>query len=131
MSSKQWPEMLPNELHFQIISHLAPHDLSKLSRTCRRFNDIITPLIWDDIELHEEGYHESKHELDVPPPARDPARRPYHSKPTWGSGQSAEMKAMAFFTMLQTTHKQDLERLKFIAKRLLYPRGNRESRPMR
>ncbi|KAM0250277.1 hypothetical protein ACHAP5_002336 [Fusarium lateritium] len=117
MSAKQWPNMLPNELHFRIISYLTLHDLSKLSRTCRRFNDIITPLIWDDIELHEEGYHESKHELDVPPPARDPSCRPYHSKP-WGSGQGAEMKAMAFFTMLQTTHKQNLERLKFIAQRV-------------
>ncbi|SPJ71996.1 uncharacterized protein FTOL_01724 [Fusarium torulosum] len=118
MSSNQWLEMLPSELHLRILSHLTPHDLSNLARTCQRFNNIVTPLIWDDIELHEEGYHESKHELDVPSPARDPARRPYHSRQPWGGGQGAEMKAMAFFTMLQTTHKQDFERFEHITKRI-------------
>jgi hypothetical protein len=117
MSSNQWLEMLPSELHLRIISHLTPHDLSKLACTCQRFNGIITPLIWDDIELHEDGYHESKHELDVPPPARDPARRPYHPRP-WEYGQVAEMRAEAFFTMLQTTHKQDFERFEHITKRV-------------
>jgi hypothetical protein len=118
MSSNQWLEILPSELHFRILSHLTPHDLSKLARTCQRFNNIVTPLIWNDIELHEEGYHESKHEPDVPPPVRDPARRPYHSKQPWGNGQGASMKAMSFFTMLQTTHKQDFERFEHIAKRV-------------
>ncbi|KAH6952789.1 hypothetical protein DER45DRAFT_574256 [Fusarium avenaceum] len=118
MSSNQWLELLPSELHLRILSHLTPHDLSKLARTCQRFNNIVTPLIWNDIELHEEGYHESKHELNVPPPARDPARRPYHSKQPWGNGQGASMKAEAFFNMLQTMHKQDFERFEHITKRV-------------
>ncbi|KAF4956077.1 hypothetical protein FGADI_4102 [Fusarium gaditjirri] len=84
-------------------AHLIPKHGSRSStvaQASRRLNQITIPLLWNDIELHEEGYHESSHELKVPPPGRDPARRPYHSKQKWGNGQGARMKAAQFFERL-------------------------------
>ncbi|KAM0352990.1 hypothetical protein ACHAPU_001875 [Fusarium lateritium] len=127
MASGQSLETLPVELHLRILSHLTPNDLAKSARTCKRLSDIAIPLIWNDIDLHEVGYHESKHELNVPPPMRDPERRPYHSKQRWSHGQGAAMKAKAFFTILQAkafftilqaTHIKDPQRLGQLARRV-------------
>ncbi|KAF5662492.1 hypothetical protein FHETE_7940 [Fusarium heterosporum] len=118
MAPGQLLETLPVELRLRILSHFSPHDLAQSARTCKRLSDIAIPLIWNDIELHEVGYHESKRELNVPPPVRDPERRPYHSKQRWSNGQGAAKKAEAFFTMLQTMHEKDPERLAQLTRRV-------------
>ncbi|TVY65419.1 hypothetical protein Focb16_v015768 [Fusarium oxysporum f. sp. cubense] len=118
MSSHRTLDTLPSEIQLQIFSQITAHDLSTIARTSKRLNEIVTPLLWTDIELHEDGYHESRHELKVPPPARDPARRPYHPKQKWGNGQGARMKATQFFEILQIMHKENPNRLQQITQRV-------------
>ncbi|QGI86277.1 hypothetical protein CEK25_013006 [Fusarium fujikuroi] len=118
MSSSPTLDFLPSEIQLQIFSQITAHDLSIIARTSKRLNEIATPLLWNDIELHEEGYHESRHEIKIPPPARDPARRPYHPKQKWGNGQGARMKASQFFEILQSMHKQNTNRLQAITQRV-------------
>ncbi|KAF5630495.1 hypothetical protein F52700_7175 [Fusarium sp. NRRL 52700] len=118
MSSRPALDTLPSEIQHQIFSQITAHGLSTIARTSKRLNQIATPLLWNDIELHEEGYHESRHELKIPPPARDPARRPYHPKQGWGNGQGARMKASQFFEILQIMHKENPDRLQQITPRV-------------
>ncbi|KAG9497134.1 hypothetical protein J7337_011926 [Fusarium musae] len=118
MPSNPTLDTLPSETQLQIFSQIAAHDLSTIARTSKRLNQIATPLLWNDIELHEEGYHESRHELKVPAPARDPARRPYHLKQKWGNGQGARMKASQFFEILQMMYKENPDRLQQITPRV-------------
>ncbi|KAF5651599.1 uncharacterized protein FTJAE_79 [Fusarium tjaetaba] len=109
---------LPGEIQLHILSQIGAHDLGTIARTSKLVNQIATPLLWNDIELHEEGYHESRHEIKVPPPARDPAHRPYHHKPKWGDGRGACMKAYQFFNILQIMHKENPDRLQQITQRV-------------
>ncbi|KAF4436302.1 hypothetical protein FACUT_6542 [Fusarium acutatum] len=118
MSSDPTLDNLPSEIQLHIFSQIGAHDLSTIARTSKRLNQIATPLLWNDIELHEEGYHESRHEIKVPPPARDPARRPYHPKQKWGNGQGACMKAYRFFGILQIMHNENPGRLQKITQRV-------------
>ncbi|KAF5601061.1 hypothetical protein FPCIR_2395 [Fusarium pseudocircinatum] len=118
MSSYPALDTLPSETQLQIFSQIAAHDLSTIARTSKRLNQIATPLLWNDIELHEQGYHESRHELKVPAPATDPARRPYHRKQKWGNGQGARMRASQFFEILQIMHKENPDRLQQITPRV-------------
>nr|RBR01842.1 hypothetical protein FVER53263_11205 [Fusarium verticillioides] len=118
MPSNPTLDTLPSETQLQIFSQIAAHDLSTIARTSKRLNQIATPLLWNDIELHEEGYHESRHELKVPVPARDPARRPYHLKQKWGNGQGARMKASQFFEILQIMYRENPDRLQQITPRV-------------
>ncbi|KAF5963182.1 hypothetical protein FBULB1_13574 [Fusarium bulbicola] len=118
MSSYPALDTLPSEIQLQVFSQIAAHDLSTIARTSKRLNQIATPLLWNDIELHEEGDHESRHELKFPAPARDPARRPYHPKQKWGNGQGACMKASQFFEILQRVHKENTNRLQEITQRV-------------
>ncbi|KAF4499799.1 hypothetical protein FAGAP_4003 [Fusarium agapanthi] len=118
MSSYPAPDTLPSEIQLQIFSQIAAHDLSTIARTSKRLNQIATPLLWNDIELHEEGYHESKPELKVPPPARNPARRPYHPKQKWGNRQGARIKASQFFEVLQRMYKENTNHLQEITQRV-------------
>ncbi|KAF5528996.1 hypothetical protein FMEXI_14414 [Fusarium mexicanum] len=111
-------DTLPGEIQLQVFSQVTAHDLSTIARTSKRLNEVATPLLWNDIELHEEGYHESRHELKIPPPARDPVRRPYHPKQKWGNGQGARMKASQFFEILQRMHKENTNRLQEITQRV-------------
>ncbi|KAF5019369.1 hypothetical protein F66182_8619 [Fusarium sp. NRRL 66182] len=113
MSIESRLETLPLELHLHIFSSLTPPDLARLARTCKCLCEAAEPLIWTDIELHEIGYHESKAELNVPPPMRPPESRPYHPRQNWGCGQGASL-----FCMLQTLHKQDPERLQQLTRRV-------------
>ncbi|KAF5722023.1 hypothetical protein FMUND_3246 [Fusarium mundagurra] len=117
MSSDPTLDNLPGEIQLHIFSQIGAHDLSTIARTSKRLNQIATSLLWNDIELREEGYHESRHEIKVPPPARDPACRPYHPKQKWGNGQGACMKAYRFFEMLQIMHKKNPDRLQQITQR--------------
>ncbi|KAF4971289.1 hypothetical protein FSARC_1859 [Fusarium sarcochroum] len=109
---------LPTEILLKILSCLDAHDFTKVARTCKRLDDMVEPLIWTDIELHEEGYHESKSELNEPPPVRPADLRPYHPKQGWDRGQGASMKAESLFTMLQSLHKEDPDRLQEITRRV-------------
>ncbi|KAG5798461.1 hypothetical protein H9Q69_002529 [Fusarium xylarioides] len=111
-------DTLPSEIQIQIYSQVTAHDLSNINQTSKLLNEITTPLLWNDIELHEEGYHESKHELKAPPPARNPAYRLYHPKQKWGNGQGARMKASQFFEILQRMHKDNANRLQQITQRV-------------
>ncbi|KAF9767179.1 hypothetical protein IL306_000307 [Fusarium sp. DS 682] len=116
MASPPTLDTLPSEIQLQIFSQVTPHDLSVIARISKSLNEIVTPLLWNDIEFHEEGYHESNHELKVPPPARDPTRRPYHSKRLYGPG--TRMKAVRFFGILQRMHRENPGRLEQITKRV-------------
>ncbi|KAF5672215.1 hypothetical protein FDENT_10640 [Fusarium denticulatum] len=120
MSSYPTLDNFPGEIQLHIFSQIGAHGLSIIARTSKHLNQIATPLLWNDIELHEEGYHESRHEIKVPPPARDPAHRPYHPKHKWGNGQGACMKAYLFFEMLQIMHKKNPDRLQQITQRVRY-----------
>ncbi|KAF5575391.1 hypothetical protein FPANT_11370 [Fusarium pseudoanthophilum] len=118
MSSYPTLDNLPSEIQLHIFSQNTAHDLSTIARTSKHLNQIVTPLLWNDIELHEEGYHESRHEIKVPPAARDPAHRPYHPKHKWGDGRGACMKAYQFFNIQQIMHKENPDRLQEITQRV-------------
>ncbi|KAJ4267247.1 hypothetical protein NW762_003350 [Fusarium torreyae] len=118
MSTEGKLDAFPTEILLKIISYLNAHDYAQVARICKRLNEMVEPLIWTDIELHEEGYHESKSELNEPPPVRPADLRPYHPKQSWGCGQGARDKAENLFTMLQSLHKEDPDRLQLITKRV-------------
>ncbi|KAK9783927.1 hypothetical protein SCAR479_00486 [Seiridium cardinale] len=49
---------LPLELSQEIISLLLLPDQASLGRTCKVLNQLLTPTIWSEIELHHRGTHE-------------------------------------------------------------------------
>jgi hypothetical protein len=58
---------LPNELFQEIASLLLLPDQAALGRTCKQLNQLLTPTIWSDVELHHRGTHEGMdvdHEMD-------------------------------------------------------------------
>ncbi|KAF7552410.1 hypothetical protein G7Z17_g4363 [Cylindrodendrum hubeiense] len=116
--SKTIFEILPDELLLCVTSWLTPHELARLMRTCKRFNALVEPLLWTDIELHEAGFHESHQELKDPPPLIPTYRRAYHRKQGWGCGQGARDKAAKFFTVLQILHDEDPSRLQELTRRV-------------
>ncbi|KAF4439929.1 hypothetical protein F53441_12430 [Fusarium austroafricanum] len=118
MDSPPTLDTLPNEIQLQILSLVTSHDLSTLARTSKHFNKFVIPLLWTDIELHEAGYHESKYEIKVPPPVRDPERRPYHTKGKRSCGEGARQKTTLFFEILQTMHRENPEQLELVTKRI-------------
>lgn len=61
---------LPAELFEEILRLLLLPDQAALGRTCKLINQLLTPTIWSDIELHHRGTHEGvnvRHEVDVLP----------------------------------------------------------------
>ncbi|KAH7108621.1 hypothetical protein B0J13DRAFT_579682 [Dactylonectria estremocensis] len=111
-------ENIPDELFLSITACLMSHELASLMRTCRRFNALIEHILWTDIELHEQGFHESSMELDDPPPFIPPSQRRYHRKQSWGWGQGAQHKAGKLFCLLQQLHVEDPNRMQELAKRV-------------
>ncbi|KAK7408950.1 hypothetical protein QQX98_008894 [Neonectria punicea] len=89
-----------------------------LMRTCKRFNALVEPILWTDIELHEQGFHESSWELNDPPPFIPTSQRRYHRRQPWGRGQGARDKAAKLFLVLQLLHDEDLNRMQELAKRV-------------
>ncbi|UPK89752.1 hypothetical protein LCI18_000687 [Fusarium solani-melongenae] len=71
------PDTLPIETILEISSYLSFSQKSKLSRTCKRINALIEPQIWTDIELHGDGYHETRDQIKQPPPFKSPSDRVY------------------------------------------------------
>jgi hypothetical protein len=49
---------LPNELFQGVLSLLLLPDQAALGRTCKLLNQLLTPTIWSEIELHHRGTHE-------------------------------------------------------------------------
>ncbi|KAI1269628.1 hypothetical protein F5Y18DRAFT_105147 [Xylariaceae sp. FL1019] len=49
---------LPNEVLYSIVSYLRTPDHAALTRSCKSLNDVLTPLLWSEIELHHSGTHE-------------------------------------------------------------------------
>ncbi|KPM41890.1 hypothetical protein AK830_g4646 [Neonectria ditissima] len=109
---------LPDELFLAITSCLTPHELARLMRTCKRFNALVEPIFWTNIELHEVGFHESSAELKEPPPFIPVSERLYHRKQPWGSGQGAQVKAEKLFLLLQLLHDEDFDRMQELTKRV-------------
>ncbi|KAH7272953.1 hypothetical protein B0J15DRAFT_590727 [Fusarium solani] len=71
------PDTLPIEIILEISSYLSFSQRSKFSRTCKHINALIEPQIWSDIELHGDGYHETRNEISYPPPFKSPSDRVY------------------------------------------------------
>ncbi|KAH6645256.1 hypothetical protein BKA67DRAFT_107321 [Truncatella angustata] len=110
---------LPRELLLHIYSFLTPHDLAHIASASKSLGTLAEILIWDDIELHAPGYHESSCELKDPPPVVPPEARRYHSNPgTWAYGGVLERKAASLFWMLDLAARSDLPRVKLLLSRV-------------
>ncbi|KAI8677367.1 F-box domain-containing protein [Fusarium sp. Ph1] len=70
-------DTLPIEIVLEISSYLSISQKSKFSRTCKRINALIEPQIWTDIELHGDGYHETRDQIKEPQPFKSPSDRVY------------------------------------------------------
>lgn len=70
-------DTLPNEIVLEIAHHLSFGQRSNFGITCKRINALIEPLLWTDIELHGEDYHETREEIKDPPPFKAPSKRVY------------------------------------------------------
>ncbi|KAL2693678.1 hypothetical protein Neosp_000239 [[Neocosmospora] mangrovei] len=104
------PATLPNEIIVEISSYLSLGDRVKFSRTCQRINGLIEPRIWADIELHGDGFHESRDEIKHPPPFKPSSDRFYLGR-YYGRG-------ICPLDILQGLLKTDRDRLKKVASRV-------------
>ncbi|RSL45606.1 hypothetical protein CEP53_010700 [Fusarium sp. AF-6] len=105
------PATLPNEIIIEVSSHLSLGQKSNFSRTCKRLDALIEPQIWSDLELHAEGYHDSRDELKHPPPFKSPldgVYRCYHYR--------GGVSPLNTLRQLVETHDQD--RLRILASRV-------------
>ncbi|KAF4442353.1 hypothetical protein F53441_11781 [Fusarium austroafricanum] len=110
-------DTLPCEILLQIFNDNSPQDLCCLSYTCKRLGSIAGACFWKDIELHERGYHKSSAELNEPLPYKSPNRF-YHNTKRNGWRSGINKRAEKLFTLLQTLHARDEERLKELAGRV-------------
>lgn len=107
-------ERLPAEIFLNITANLYTHDLAQLSYCSKALAALVVPLLWTDIEFHDQDYHESPLELNDPPPFRRPSSRLHHN-PMRKRGRRSDL---VFFFMLVELHGNDLERLKVLASRV-------------
>lgn len=49
---------IPHELIHEVVSWLIVPDQAALARTCKFLNNLLTTLVWSEIELHHRGVHE-------------------------------------------------------------------------
>ncbi|KAF4972724.1 hypothetical protein FSARC_761 [Fusarium sarcochroum] len=110
-------DLMPCEILLDIIRDSSPQELCRLSYTCKRLEGIAGSCLWKNIELHEEGYHESSAELNDPPPFRPP-RRFYHSSKRKGWHSDIGERAEKLFTVLQTLRTNDEKRLRELTGRV-------------
>ncbi|KAM0436678.1 hypothetical protein ACHAPT_002387 [Fusarium lateritium] len=107
-------DTLPNEIILEI-AHLLPlSQQANLGRTCKRINALTEPLIWTAVELHREGYHETREEIRDPLPFRPPSDRAYLSggRNPWLSPPDM------LFKGLQHLLESDQDRLEKVAGRV-------------
>ncbi|KAG7405968.1 hypothetical protein Forpe1208_v014111 [Fusarium oxysporum f. sp. rapae] len=110
-------DSLPCEILLQIIRDSSPQELCRLSYTCKRLASIAGDCLWKDIELHEEGYHESSAELNEPLPYKSPNRF-YHDSKRDGWQSDISERAKSLFAMLQALHSYDEGRMREVAGRV-------------
>ncbi|KAH7147164.1 hypothetical protein B0J13DRAFT_665337 [Dactylonectria estremocensis] len=112
-------DFVPREVILEIIHHLTAHDLTKLAQCCKRIDSIVEPLLWAQIELHGEGYHESLAELSDPPPFITAAQRQYHPPgDRFRRDEDARQRAKDLFSTLQHVRSHDEWRLIAITRRV-------------
>ncbi|KAH7186281.1 uncharacterized protein B0J16DRAFT_400370 [Fusarium flagelliforme] len=101
-------DFLPDEIVNLIIANTTAHELTQLSRTCKRLNRLAEPQLWTNIEFHHQSFHElsdSKHSL----PKTSAPQRFYCGEPEFE--YSGACKAEDFFKMLQDLLVENVERL--------------------
>ncbi|KAK7432254.1 hypothetical protein QQZ08_001199 [Neonectria magnoliae] len=111
-------ESLPNEISAAIAHQCSFDALAQLSLTCKRLNAIAQPCLWSDIELHEQGFHESSAELKAPAPFKLPSQRAYHNGGEREWPQDTRIKAEKLFKMFQALHRHDETKLEELASRV-------------
>ncbi|KAL6915676.1 hypothetical protein FSST1_007171 [Fusarium sambucinum] len=110
MSPMNRLQALPDEIKLNIFSRLPDHNLAQLARASKQLNNIVTPLLWTDIEFHTQDYHNYQYIRQGPN---------YRSQPCIPQGVClGSRRAKVFFTMLQTLHAEDPVRLVHVAERV-------------
>ncbi|KAF4981673.1 hypothetical protein FZEAL_2560 [Fusarium zealandicum] len=105
---------LPSEIILNIIPHLSVHDLFALCLTCKTTQALAEPLLWNDIELHQERFHGPSRYQAIPPSYRPASERVYHrtSPEEYLADYVTELKAEALFKGLHETRVRDGDRLR-------------------
>lgn len=106
-------QSLPDELIVSVASYLSVHDVTKLVRTCRRLDKLITPLLWDRIELHPRRYHFLT-DLENPAPAIPEKKRAYLRN----EGDLLDAEPELLFLALHQTAIENRGRLKLLCGRI-------------
>lgn len=120
MASKMAPSTsllsLPPEIFVHIASLLPAADQASLCATSKAASDFIEPLLWKDIELHDDGFHDKPAELKDPPPFTAPSSRRYLTDKDDRSGNRS--RRIAFFSMLDAMYKIDRTRFQHLTARI-------------
>lgn len=107
---------LPPEVFLHIATFLLPSDQAHLCATSQAANAFIEGLLWKDIELHGEDFHNSSAELKNPPPFMASSSRHYLNSNKQNHGNRG--RRIAFFYMLDATYKKDSTRFKHLTARI-------------
>lgn len=121
MASKMAPSTsllsLPPEIFLHIASFLPAADQASLCATSKTANDFIEPLLWKNIELHDDdGFHDTSAELKDPPPFTAPSSRRYLPDKSIPDGNMS--RRIAFFYMLESMYKTDRTRFQHLTARI-------------
>lgn len=111
-------DVLPDELVLDIFRFVSAHDLTQVGLACKHLNRIATFLLWTNIELHSEGYHEAATWFVDSSPTTSPPKRRYLS----GEPKDARVmpkKGQALFTTLQQYQADGNSRLSEICARVV------------
>ncbi|KAF5670069.1 hypothetical protein FHETE_4752 [Fusarium heterosporum] len=101
---------MPYEILYQIFHSCSPQELCCLTYTCKRLELVAGTCLWSEIELHGDGYHELSSELSEPLPHK--SRKPfYRSSKKTGWQSDISKRAERLFTLLQTLHARNEDRL--------------------
>ncbi|KAG5787774.1 hypothetical protein H9Q69_013153 [Fusarium xylarioides] len=107
-------DSLPDEIVSTIVTNATAHELTQISRTCKRLNRLAEPLLWTNIEFHHHTFHEAC-DLKQPSPMIPASQRFYH----WDADYPGQCKAEKFFELLQDLLFEDIGRLKELCSRVM------------
>ncbi|KAF4997447.1 hypothetical protein FGRMN_3811 [Fusarium graminum] len=108
---------IPHEILYQIFHSCSPQELCCLTYTCKRLELVAGTCLWSEIELHENGYHESSSGLSEPVPHK-PRKPFYHSSKKTGWQSDIGKRAEKLFISLQTLHAHNEDRLIELTRRV-------------
>jgi hypothetical protein len=106
-------DSLPEEIVSIIMANATAHELTQLSRTCKRLNRLTEPVLWTNIGFHCYTFHEAFNS-NHPSPIISAS----HRFDDWDAGYLGQWKAQAFFAMLHDMLFEDIGRLKQLCTRV-------------